>query len=113
MACDVTIARVDGVPVPRLVGELDLSTAGAVRRPLLDAARDRPSAVLDLSEVTFVDVSGLNVLLDVRSGLAGSSGVVALVRPCASLRLQLDVLGLDTVFPSCDDVPSALALVTA
>lgn len=56
------------VMVVRLVGELDLSNATAVQDQLADLLAYRPTAdvVLDLSGLSFMDCSGLRVLLEMR-----------------------------------------------
>jgi anti-sigma B factor antagonist len=61
----VTSERRDGVDLLRLSGELDLATrreleAGTAPFP----AADRAAVVLDLSAVTFLDCTCLNVLLE-------------------------------------------------
>lgn len=74
-----------------LVGELDLHTA-----PLLEAELTRaPSGTVEveLSEVTFIDSSGLRVLVAERQK-RGPDGLV-LRAPSAVVRRLLEVTGLD------------------
>ncbi|HEX9377702.1 MAG TPA: STAS domain-containing protein [Actinomycetota bacterium] len=53
----------DGVTLV-LSGELDLSTAPTVERELAEAERDRPALItIDLRGVTFLDSTGLRVVL--------------------------------------------------
>ncbi|MCM3660394.1 STAS domain-containing protein [Georgenia satyanarayanai] len=76
-----------------VVGEIDLSTV-----PLLDAALSPLIAdgaahvALDLSGVSFCDVSGLNRLLAARRTLNALGSELVLHGPCPSLQILLDVL---------------------
>lgn len=51
----------------RPYGEIDLYTAPGLRHELTRALADHRTVVLDLSQVTFMDCSGLRVLLDARA----------------------------------------------
>src|SRR5690349_11869919 len=66
------VRTVDGAVVVSLVGELDLYNAHVVRERLTAAADDGGGErlVVDLSGVTFIDSTGLGVLVETRSRLA-------------------------------------------
>lgn len=52
--------------VVRVSGELDLRTAGELKSevdPVLERAPERPVVVLDLSDVSFMDSSGMGAIL--------------------------------------------------
>ena len=54
----------DGIIIARLAGELDLASAPVLREQLLDLLRRGSSQlIIDLSEVSFCDASGLAVLV--------------------------------------------------
>jgi anti-anti-sigma factor len=73
----------------QLKGELDLSGEEALSAAI-DAARSAGQLRLDLSELTFMDSSGLRVIL--RAVLASNgSGPVVLERPSPTVRRLLDV----------------------
>ena len=78
----------------KLSGELDLSTADQ----LIDVlAEDRTSAgdvALDLSELAFIDSSGLRVLLDTVRSL-GEMGTLVLRRPSGEVARVFEVSGID------------------
>ncbi|MER6298952.1 STAS domain-containing protein [Kitasatospora sp. NPDC001539] len=60
----------DRGPAPHVVrayGEIDLDTAPRLRRDLSRALAEHRDVVLDLSGVTFMDCSGLGVLVDARN----------------------------------------------
>ena len=55
----------NGLPIVALAGELDLSQVGVVEQALRGAERARPDTlVLDLSGLTFLDSSGLRLVLE-------------------------------------------------
>ncbi|MFF2148343.1 STAS domain-containing protein [Kitasatospora sp. NPDC058190] len=60
----------DGRPAPFVVragGEIDLATAPRLRCRLAAAFEAHGEVVLDLSEVTFMDCSGLGILVQARN----------------------------------------------
>lgn len=69
----------DGVRVVHVAGELDISSSGQLDDALAEACSTPPDAVVvDVSEVTFMDASGLDVLAAARRRLheAGRAGLV-------------------------------------
>ncbi|HEX2030651.1 MAG TPA: STAS domain-containing protein [Actinomycetota bacterium] len=70
----------------RLVGEIDMSSAETLEGILREEREKDSELRLDLSEVTFMDSTGLRVLLS----LAASHGVV-IVRPSAAVRRLFEV----------------------
>ena len=60
--CARTHARAGAAGV-RLTGELDLATACRLERALRDAEAEATQVVLDLRELTFLDCSGIRVIL--------------------------------------------------
>jgi anti-anti-sigma factor len=77
----------------RVSGELDLATAPRLRaqldRLLGDGYRDLD---LDLDEVEFCDVAGLNLLLRTHADAVRSGGRLVVHGSCPPLRLMLRVL---------------------
>ena len=77
---DLSTTSHGSVRVVSVEGEIDLGTAGELSEAAACGhAGDRPSLVLDLSGVTFMDSTGLKVLLAVhkRAELAGGRLVLA------------------------------------
>ncbi|HEX3468587.1 MAG TPA: STAS domain-containing protein [Candidatus Elarobacter sp.] len=75
----------------RLAGELDLSNVSSLRAKL--AAIDGP-AVVDLSDVTYLDSAALNELASLRRRV----GSVALVVDSPNIRRTLEIVGFHGVF---------------
>ena len=85
--------------VLHLAGDLDLATAGQLRgelRDLLDSGTVR-RLVLDLAGLEFMDVTGLNVIVDAHDVLARDRAVLALRSPRPMVLRMLKLLALDEV----------------
>jgi stage II sporulation protein AA (anti-sigma F factor antagonist) len=68
------------VPVAHITGELDMSTAPPLRDRLLDAVENQDlGLVVDLSEATYVDSAGLNLLFELAERLATRQVAFAVV----------------------------------
>lgn len=92
--------RQDGRAIIRLSGELDLATIDVLRREAAGqlAAGDVRELVLDLTELNFLDSSGLGALLQIR-GEAMSGGATFTVAnvPAAPARV-IAIAGLNSTF---------------
>ena len=58
------IREMQGSLVVALSGEIDLDRAPGVRRLLLDCVKRRQDVLVDLSEVTYIDSSGIASLVE-------------------------------------------------
>jgi anti-anti-sigma factor len=74
----------------RLKGELDMATAGDLSEVLRTASGRADPMVLDLSEVSFMDSSGLRALLDA-AGLPEAQRPTVLLDPSPQVRRLLDI----------------------
>lgn len=99
-----------GASVVRAEGEVDVSTAPALRQRLYELP-ESAKVVVDLSEVTFLDSTGLGVLVAalkrVRESDAGGDLRLVVTRPQVSK--VLEVTGLSTVFSVFPSLDEALA----
>jgi anti-sigma B factor antagonist len=91
-------------------GELDLYTAPQLQDVVTGVLEaDGPRIAIDLTDVGFVDSSGLGVIVACMTGARDRGGDLALVAPPASsLTRLLTLIGLDTTIsthPSLDDLP--------
>jgi len=99
----------DGAVVVELAGELDLYNAHTVRDALLDQAEKKPERlVVDLSRVTFIDSTGLGVLIEARTRLPNKRAFI-LASPGLETRRALEISGLDRHFAVHDSLDAALA----
>lgn len=95
-------------------GEVDLDTASQLGEHALEAIRDVSShLVLDLSGVTFMDSTGLKVLLSIQRRVDLAAGSLAVVGTTRSVRRILTLTGLDQTFAlydTLDEVPDPPAV---
>ena len=93
----------------RLRGSLDIATSPSVRAALNEAADEgKHNIVVDLTELQFIDSTGLSALIAGRRRAVEHGGRVALVaREGAILRL-LNITGLIRVFSVYSDRQAAL-----
>jgi anti-anti-sigma factor len=91
-----SVAGASGVTVR---GELDMSTAPLLAEALDGAIRDSAGRfVLDLSDVAFLDSSGVNVLLRARALLGRADREIVVVCPPGQVRRVLELVGVDDLF---------------
>ena len=98
---DLSVAYAAGDPGTLTVaGELDIATAPALREALLNALRDEGPAglVVDVSGVTFVDSTGLAVLLMGSRRFAADERTFLLRKPSAALSRVMDLTGVRPAF---------------
>ena len=92
-----------------LHGEYDLGNAAALQTELLDVLRARPTGiVLDLSEVSFCDLTSLRTMATIGNRAAAVGSWVRLAGVSASLRRMLDLTGLSASLPFFGGVEEAL-----
>ncbi|MFI6316961.1 STAS domain-containing protein [Nonomuraea sp. NPDC050556] len=99
-----------GGSVIRVSGEVDASTSVQFATLLLEAhPRPHEPLVLDLSAMTFMDSSGLTVLLNTRASAEAAGGRLLLAAPHQRVRRVLEVTGLVRLFSPYEDLDEAIA----
>jgi anti-sigma B factor antagonist len=98
----------DGTTVVIAAGEIDLATCPALREALLVAAGFSSKVVVDLSAVTFLDSTGLGVLIDGFKRVP-AHGSMCLVGATGMVAKVLSITRLDEVIPIHPDVETALS----
>jgi anti-anti-sigma factor len=74
----------------RLSGELDMASADDLRTAL--SGWDRTGTLeLDVSDLRFMDSSGLRVLLEVVAEGTGNGGTIVLLHPTSQVQKVLDI----------------------
>lgn len=96
----VDLAESDGGVVVAVQGELDALTGPMLRARLEDAldGRRAPSVVIDLEALSFIDSSGLSVLVQAHRWLESRQATLTLTHPSPQTRKVLEITGLDRVF---------------
>lgn len=88
----------EGQPELRLVGELDIGTAGYLRSALAEVAGQGATIVLDLSGLGFVDSSGLHELVVAVKRQRAAGGDIVLRHPSPQTLRVLEIVGLTQLF---------------
>ena len=86
----------------RLAGELDMSTASQLHEVLDVAVADGGPILVDVSEVTFMDSTGINAFLRAAVSLRG--------RGCIILHGEQDRVRVDGSIPNLHRVPHDVAV---
>jgi anti-sigma B factor antagonist len=91
----------------RLTGEIDMYTAQSVRDAALAAMRKHAADIrIDLAGVTFLDSTGLEMLLATRRRATLEGGELQLIDPARTVVRLLEITGLNWLF---NQVPSTAA----
>jgi anti-anti-sigma factor len=95
----------DGAREFRLIGELDLTTAPILAEALSALPEEAGTPpILDVSELTFLDSTGLNLLIRTAQGYPGRR--VQLRSPTPNVRRVLELAGLGALFEIIDPPPA-------
>jgi anti-anti-sigma factor len=98
-----------GYTVVRLEGDLDIASTPALRERLLSVfSPGIRLLIIDLSGVSFCDVSTLAVLVATQRRARGLGITVRLAAPCPQVAKLLLVTGLDQHFTICATLDDAL-----
>jgi anti-anti-sigma factor len=89
----------------RLTGELDLAGTPALASALEPLTRRRGTIGLDLTELTFMDSSGINALCQAARRV-GERGRIVVFRPTMTVRRVLEITGVVGVIAIDDHPPS-------
>ena len=96
-----------------LDGEIDLATADEFRRKALESMDQfGPRLTLDLSGVTFMDVTGLSVLIYVRREAEARGGHITLGGTPQAVSYVLRLCGLESAFLSSGSAAEDIASTT-
>ncbi len=99
-----------GVTHVRLAGEVDIEIAATLQQELAGLIRDGHTRLLiDLSDVSFIDSTGLGVLLHTVRNLRRRRGKLAVACPNPTMRGLFELVGHNLLFPVDDSVDQALA----
>ena len=84
-----------------LAGELDIASASAVDAELAGAegAARLARLVIDLRDVTFIDSSGLRLVIEANRRAETAAHRLALVRPSDRVFRAFQISGIDTLLP--------------
>ena len=100
----------DGVAVLRLDGELNMVSAPAVRKSVADlVAAGSSRVVVDLSDVDFLDSSGLGALISGLKSTRQAGGDLRIASPGEQVRLVLRLTNMERVLIPYENPERAFA----
>jgi anti-sigma B factor antagonist len=109
----IAVVTGDAATIVALSGDLDLSTAPALREVLLDLV-GQPLVVLDVERCTFLDSTVLGVLVAASRRMAGEGGDLVGVGAQGIVRNALRLTGLRELLQDIDALdPGTAALLEA
>ncbi len=99
MSMHIECAEVEGKRLIKVTGEVDLSTSPDLRRSVLEAINSgRKTVGVDLSEVKYMDSSGVATLIEGLRAAGRSKATYVVVAPSKPVRDVFQLTKLDTVF---------------
>ncbi|MGI8678345.1 MAG: STAS domain-containing protein [Jatrophihabitans sp.] len=113
MELSVSHQSVGGHPVVSVSGEVDVYSAPALRESLTELFTSGvDTVVVDLTEVAFLDSTGLGALVEARATTTDAGGSLPLVCNQDRILKLFAITGLDSVFaihPTIDEAVAALS----
>ncbi len=110
LSIDVSSATDGASQLFALSGTLDIATSPSLRAALMEAAeRDKHEIIVDLSQLEFLDSTGLGALIGAHKRAADHDGSVRLVAQEGQILRLLRITGLLDVFSVYPSVEAALA----
>jgi anti-sigma B factor antagonist len=101
-----------GASIVALAGELDLSTIGRMESPLLEQTLQRTGVLVDLTKLTFIDSSGIGILIQASRGANGTPFNL-LIGPGSQVARVFEVAGVAEALHVFTDREQALAALKA
>lgn len=101
------------IPVVTVSGEVDVYSAPALRDGLTELLESGTSVVVDLTDVGFLDSTGLGALVAARTKAAEHGAELPLVCTHQRILKLFTITGLDGVFHLHASVPEALEALAA
>ncbi|MEV6838363.1 STAS domain-containing protein [Streptomyces sp. NPDC051133] len=98
----------DGIRVLTVAGEVDYDTGAQLQQALDVSDTSHPRIVVDLRKVTFMDSSGINVLLIAHREITEAGGWLRLAAPTDAVLRTLRLVGIDEVIPCSPTLADAL-----
>ncbi|MEU0946871.1 STAS domain-containing protein [Streptomyces canus] len=103
----------DGVRVLALAGEIDHTTTDIFRQALTADGGSPRYTVIDFHDVTFMDSSGINVLVAANNAARTDGGWLRLAHTPTPVLQLLRIVGLDDIIPIYPTLNGALAAQNA
>jgi anti-anti-sigma factor len=99
----------NGLSIVALAGELDLSTIPRLEGRLLDEIRGQDRVVVDLTRLTFIDSSGIGLLIKAHQTANGRGALHTVVSRGSQVERVFELAGIGTCLPIFRDRDAAIA----
>lgn len=110
MSLSMSTSEMSGATVLHCAGEIDAASAGALRDAVHQVSADGVRAVaLDMTEVTFLDSTGLGVVVGQLKTLRRQGGHLTVAVTAERVRRVFEITGLDRVFVLHESAEEAAA----
>lgn len=103
----------DEVSVVEVAGDIELSNASQLRADLRSVCEAEPcNIIVDMSQVTFIDSTGIGVLVGALKRTREHNGSFALICPQPRVRRVFEITGLLQALPLFNSMDEALVRST-
>jgi anti-sigma B factor antagonist len=102
------ISEKQGASIVAFTGEVDLESSPAAREILLKCLESTSKVIVDLSEVTYIDSSGVASLVEALQAAKKNGSQFSLAATSEPTRRVLELARLDKVFTLYDSVDEGL-----
>ena len=104
------VRREKGIIIVEVTGDIDLHQSVELRENLLTFAAEKPKAtIIDMTEVGFMDSSGLATLVEILQLSRRDGGELKLVGVQGRVRSIFEISRLDSIFQIYDSEAEAMA----
>ncbi|MFJ3819419.1 STAS domain-containing protein [Streptomyces sp. NPDC090056] len=104
----VAATATGNVHIASLNGEIDHTTGDILRQALAVPDTSPPRIVADMRQVTFMDSSGINILITAHHALTSAGGWLRLAGTTAPVLRTIGIVGLDSVIDCHETLSQAL-----
>ena len=101
-----------GLTVLALAGELDLSTVPRLEGRLLGEAEEQGNVVVDLTLLTFIDSSGIGLLIKAHRARENGAVLHTVVAPGSQVERVFAIAGIDSALPLFPERVAAIAALS-
>jgi anti-sigma B factor antagonist len=110
LLADVAFEEIEGIPVARVRGEVDMSNAAELGLTLQNAvAHSAAGLIVDFSPTQYLDSAGLHFVFDLAKRLRDRGQRLHLVVPAGSpVAAVLDIVQVDSLAPRSPTVDEAV-----
>ena len=103
---EIIVKEIDDIRIVKITGEIDMSNTAQIKEKFLDVPVSK--FVIDMTDVSYIDSSGIGTLLSIYKNTKARSGNLVVVGLNPRLKKLFDMLGLSKILKTVDDVDEGL-----